>query len=191
MDSYISYLIDNFAEVKDNGVKIDCKNEIVAKRVSEFLDIKRDNKVVNGEFYKIFNKVQPIEKYKEYYWKRYFQETKLIEPIPEKDDYYLAALFDYHGCFKYTVKSDKCYPIVEFRNKEILNDVSILVRKKYKNNLALQGKELLSVLDRLEDKLIIQKDKAKLFVNCLFEPENSYHLKMLEEYTKSEGKVEK
>lgn len=186
MDGYISYLLDNYSTISDEII-IDCQNAITAEEVSNFFSIARDGTKVKAKREEIFNKVVPIEKYGEYHA---YQMENLLPIIikPEKGDKYFAAILDLEGSFKWNKKDDKMYPIAAFRKKNILDDLCNFLRKTYKDNINIQGKELLFVLDRLKDSLIVRKREAELMVDCLMEPDNPYYAEALENYTKNKKK---
>lgn len=186
MDGYISYLLDKYSTISDQII-IECQNEVTAEEVSNFLSIAREGTKVKGKREDIFDKVVPIERYGEYHA---YQMENLLPIIikPEKEDKYFAAILDLEGSFKWNKKDNKMYPIAAFRKKNILEDLCSFLKKNYKDSINIQGKELLFVLDRLKDSLIVRKKEAELMVDCLMEPDNPYYAEALEKYTKSKKK---
>ena len=186
MDGYISYLLDKYSVIGDEVI-IDCRNEVTAEEVSSFLGIERKKTKITGKRQDIFKKVVPIEKYGEYHA---YQMENLLPIIikPEKEDEYFAAILDLEGSFKWNRKDDKMYPIAAFRKKAILEDLCIFLKKTYKDSINIQGKQLLFVLDRLKDSLIVRKKEAELMIDCLMEPDNPYYAEELENYTKNKKK---
>jgi hypothetical protein len=180
MKGYISYLLDNYATISDT-IEIDCKHEIVAERVASELNISQNGTIVKGDFYHIFDQVVPINKYKQYH-SVYFDEMRRISICPEKDDSYISAIFDLEGSFKHIKKENSIYPVVEFRKKAVLNDLRNFMRKSYKQYVVIQGRDLLFTLEGIKKHLIVRRELAEIFIDCIADPDNPYMVETLEKY---------
>jgi len=183
VNSYISYLLDHHSKI-GKTIEINCKSEILAEKVANHLSITQSAAKVKGKFHEIFDQVVPIDKYAEYH-SVYFDEMRLITLCPEKDDEYIAAAFDLDGHFKYNKKDEKTYPIIAFKKKEIYNDLMNFMKKSWKSEVTIQGKDLLFTLERLKDHMIVRREHVDKFIDCLMEPDNPYFGEKLEEYTKN------
>ena len=180
MQGYISYLLDYYSTFQKTQIVIDCKNELVAEKVADYLNVSQEDCKIKAKF-DIYDKVLPIKNYS-HYWELKFEAMEVMELEPEKDDAYFAAIFDLEGSFKVMENKKSVYPVVVFRKKELLDELAFFLGKKYTDQMTLQGKELLLTLDRLSDKLIARKNIAGLFINCLSDPDNGDYIRELEEY---------
>jgi len=172
VNDYISALLDFRSKFDNNSVRIDCKHEKIAGKVSKIVGGTVDGVVITiknvDEFYGAYS---PYIKYDEY---RKICLKKLLFPRlkQEPSHEYMAAIFDLTGALKVNMKGDSAYANATFRNKSALEVLSHFYKKSASSQFYMSGEELLWALEHLKEFLIIKGDQAEVLCNCISNPDD-------------------